>query len=77
MQGAGKRMLAGPSMTPAPPQTRGTTVLGWLLVCFSVAPLTMGASGDGALIGWAGVAMVTAGLALVAIGRKSRDINPR
>ena len=64
-------------MTPAPPQTRGTTVLGWLLGAFLGRSPEHGASGDGALIGWTGVAMITAGVALVAIGRKSRDINPR
>lgn len=77
MQAAGNGMQTGPVMRPAPPQTRGITVLGWLLVCFSMIPLTMGATGDGAWIGWSGAAMLTVGVAMVVIGKRPRDVEPR
>lgn len=69
----GNAMQPGPTMTPAPPQTRGVTVLGWLLVCFSVIPLAMGATGDGRWIGLGGAAMLAAGAAMVMIGRRPQD----
>ncbi len=77
MQTAGGGMKPGPVMTPAPPQTSGITVLGWLVVGFSVIPLAMGATGDGAWIGWSGMAMLTVGLAMVLIGRRFRDVGRR
>ena len=70
-------MPTGPVMRPAPPQTRGITVLGWLLVCFSMIPLAMGATGDGAWIGWSGAAMLTVGVAMVVIGKRPGDVEPR
>jgi hypothetical protein len=64
-------MQAGPTMTPVPPQTRGITVLGWLLVAFSVIPLVFGAHGEGAWIGWSGGAMLAVGVVLAMVGRRS------
>jgi hypothetical protein len=77
MQVAGTGLQSGPTMTPAPPRTRGLTVLGWMFVCFSVIPLAMGATGDGAWIGWSGAAMLTIGVAMVVIGKRPRDVEPR
>jgi hypothetical protein len=77
MQAAGTGMQTGPTMTPVPPQTRGLTVLGWLVVCFSVIPLAMGATGDGAWIGWSGAVMLAAGIAMVVIGGRPRNVEPR
>lgn len=62
----------------ARPETSGATVLGWLLLCFAVAPLAMAAASYGAHYLWAGGALVLAGAVLVLIGRdrRSRDSDP-
>ncbi len=63
--------------TPHPPEGSqpagsGSALLGWLLLCFAVIPLTMAAHGDGPgyLVG--GLVMTAAGCALIAVARLSR-----
>ncbi|MEX1310273.1 MAG: hypothetical protein AB1Z65_07640 [Candidatus Sulfomarinibacteraceae bacterium] len=70
IQSAASGLHAGPAMTPVPPRTHGITVLGWVTLCFSLMPVAMGLSGDGRGYGWAGLAMVGAGAAMVLIGRR-------
>ncbi len=63
---------AGGPASPSAPPTHGLTVFGWLMVCFAVAPLAMGAAGDGGLWGWGGFVMVAVGAACVVGGRRLR-----
>jgi len=76
-QSAGTGMYAGPTLKSAPPQTHGLTVIGWVLVCFSTMPMTMGVSGDGRGYALAGLAMLGCGVAMVAMGRRLRRPEPR
>jgi hypothetical protein len=76
MQTAGAAPPGRPTLSPAPPRTHGLTVLGWVVVCFSSMPITMGLSGDGAWYGRVGVGMLLAGVAMVAIGRRLRRGEP-
>ena len=66
---AGTGAHTGPTLKPAPPQTHGVTVLGWVLVCFSTMPITMGFSGDGRGYALAGLAMLAGGIAMVLVGK--------
>lgn len=52
------------------PRTHGATVVGWLLVCFSIAPLAMAAADRRASEAWVGAGMLTAGIASILIGRR-------
>jgi len=52
-----------------PPRTHGLTVAGWLIVCFSVVPLAMGARGEGFGIGEGGLVAAAIGVVLIVLGR--------
>ena len=73
---AGTGAHTGPTLKPAPPQTHGVTVLGWVVVCFSAMPITMGFSGDGRGYALAGLVMLACGIAMVAVGRRIRRPDP-
>jgi hypothetical protein len=77
VQAAGTGGRAGPVMTPAPPQTHGLTVFGWVVVCFSVVPLVMGVAGEGERYGLSGLVMAAVGALMVIVGKKLRPIAPR
>lgn len=51
------------------PSTPGAAVVGWLLVCFAIIPLSMAAHGEGRGPVETGVAMLVLGLGMV-IGSK-------
>lgn len=70
IQSAGAGVRPGGVGKPAPPQTHGLTVLGWVLVCFSTMPITMGFSGDGQGYALAGMAMLAGGIAMVLVGKR-------
>jgi len=50
----------------------GVAVIGWLILCFSIAPLAMAVHGDGRVYTNVGLGMLVVGAALVAIHRLSR-----
>jgi hypothetical protein len=52
-----------------PQNTSGLSVIGWLIVGFSVIPLAMLAGGDGGIYGLIGLVMLAIGLGFVLIGR--------
>jgi len=54
------------------PSTPGSTVLGWLLVCFSLIPLAMAASGDSRAGVWIGAALLLVGFLMVVVGKHKR-----
>jgi hypothetical protein len=70
IQSAGTGVRPGGLGKPVPPQTHGVTVIGWVLVCFATMPITMGFSGDGRGYVWAGLAMLTMGIAMVVVGKR-------
>jgi len=51
------------------PTTPGATVVGWLLLCFALIPLSMAAHGDGRVYVTTGLVMFAAGFALVVMAR--------
>ncbi len=53
------------------------SVPGWSVACPPVIPPTMGATGDGAGIGWSGGEMLTVGVAVVGFGVRSRNVGLR
>jgi hypothetical protein len=72
VQGTGIGAQPGGHQIPTTPQTHGTTVLGWLLVCFATMPVAMAISGDGRGYAWAGGTMLVVGLVMVAVGKRLR-----
>ena len=60
------------------PAKPGATVLGWLIVCIAIIPLSMAAHGEGRLPVVAGLAMLGFGLTLIVGSRllKRRDRSP-
>jgi hypothetical protein len=67
---AGTGTNGGPALKPAAPQTHGLTVLGWVVVCFSSMPITMGFSGDGRAYAVVGLVMLGCGVAMVIVGKR-------
>lgn len=59
--------MAGGSVEP--PRTHGLTVAGWLVVCFSVVPLAMGARGEGFGVAEAGLVAAATGVVMIVLGR--------
>jgi len=58
---------------PSPSSTHGLTVIGWMLACFSVAPLAMAAVDRRPAAAWVGAGMLLAGIGAVVAGRRMRD----
>ena len=54
------------------PQTPGLSVLGWLILCFAIMPVSMAIKGEGPLYMWIGLAMVAAGLGMLLVERRVR-----
>jgi hypothetical protein len=51
------------------PATPGATIVGWVLLCFALIPLSMAAHGDGRVYVTTGLVMFAAGFALVVMAR--------
>ncbi len=60
-----------PSPTPAP-KTPGASVIGWILICFSVIPLVTGAKDGSQVTLGAGIGLAAVGIVCAIIGRLSR-----
>jgi hypothetical protein len=51
------------------PKTPGIVIIGWLLLCFAIIPLTMAVHGDGRVYTHFALGMLVIGAAFVAIPR--------
>ena len=58
-----------PSLPAQGPKTSGLVVVGWLVLCFAILPLSMSLHGDGRIYTDLGLAMLVIGAVMVAIHR--------
>lgn len=60
---------AGSPLPSSQPETSPLTVIGWLIVCFAIIPLLMGARGEGQALLFGGGGLIAVGIVLVLVGR--------
>jgi len=64
--------LETPMASGSGPKTPGMVVVGWLVLCFAIIPLSMAVHGDGRVYTCLALGMFLIGAALVAIPRLGR-----
>ena len=58
-----------PSLPAQGPKASGLVVVGWLVLCFAILPLSMSLHGDGRIYTDLGLAMLVIGAIMIAVNR--------